>query len=280
MHLRIKYLSNPLAVKILTKSWLGNVALKRRQTEWPLNLQEYRVFSQHREDGIIEYLLDTIGDDIGKFVEFGFAPAENNCLYPAIKRGFSGLFMDASESGCLKAREAYDLLGLERVKTCNAFLNRDNLNDLIRAAGFHGEIDVLSIDVDGNDYWFWEVIDCVDPRIAVVEYNASFGPEATVSIPYDETFVRYKAHDSGFYHGCSLAAIEHLGKQRGYRLVGVDETGVNAFFVKQALCPSVPSRSAKECFRDNRGRVKYKGVQREEQFSAIKDMPLIDVTRH
>jgi hypothetical protein len=277
--LRVNQLLNALAVKILAKSWLGNFALKRRHTEWPLNQQEYRVFSQHREDGIIEFLLDAVDDDLGKFVEFGFAPAENNCLALAIKRGFGGLFMDASDSGCSQARKAYDLLGLERVKTRNAFLTRENLNELISMVGFNGEIDVLSIDVDGNDYWFWECLECVDPRIVVIEYNASFGPQATVSVPYDKSFVRYRAHESGFYHGCSLAALEHLGKQRGYRLVGVDETGVNAFFVKQALCISVPSRTAEECFRDNRGRIKYKGINRDEQFAAIKDMPLIDVTR-
>ena len=130
---------------------------------------------------------------------------------------------------------------------------------------------MLSLDVDGNDYWFWQAIECIDPRIVVIEYNATFGPDAKVSVHYD-------VHGSGFYHGCSLAAIEHLGKLKGYRLVAVDETGVNAFLVKEQLCPSVPTLSAAECFKDNRGRVKYKKVSRAEQFDRIKHLPLIDVT--
>jgi len=160
----------------------------------------------------------------------------------------------------------------------NVFIDKDNVDSLISGAGINGEIDVLSLDVDGNDYWFWQSIESIDPRIVVIEYNATFGPDAKISTPYDPKFVRYDIHSSGFYHGCSLSAIEHLGKLKGYRLVAVDETGVNAFLVKSDLCPEVPTLTATECFKDNRGRVKYKKLSRTEQFNKIKNMPLIDVS--
>ncbi len=271
---------NKLIFKIRTKQLTGKLKVRRKNTNHAINKEEYRVFSQHREDGIIDYLLESIGGDIGKFVEFGFAPDECNCLNLAMNRGFSGLFMDGDKTKCDRGILAYNHLGLENVQIKNTFITSENINSLISDAGYTGEIDVLSLDVDGNDYWFWQTIDCIDPRIVVIEYNATFGPEATVSTPYDSTFVRYDKHSSGFYHGCSLSAIEHLGKQKGYRLVAADETGVNAFLVKDNLCPEVPTLSAKGCFKDNRGRVKYKNLTPEEQFERIKDMPLIDVSRN
>lgn len=267
-----------LVLRIKIKHWLGKLKLKRKNTKWLINEEEYRVFSQHREDGIIDFLLNSINQDIGVFVEFGFAPDQCNCLNLAINRQFSGLFMDGAESKCNNATSAFEQLGLNGIQISNIFINKDNVDSLISDAGINGEIDVLSLDVDGNDYWFWQSIKSIDPRIVVIEYNATFGPDNKVSTPYDPDFVRYDVHSSGFYHGCSLAAIEHLGKLKGYRLVGVDHTGVNAFLVKNDLCSEIPTLTAAECFKDNRGRVKYKKLSRTEQFSQIKDMPLVDVT--
>lgn len=269
---------NKLAYKIKLKQLIGKLKVKRKGADNVLNQQEYRVFSQHREDGVIDYLLNLIDDDIGKFVEFGFAPDECNCLNLVLNRNFSGLFMDGSERKCENAKTAYKQLGLTNVQINNVFIDKDNLNSLISSSGITGEIDVLSLDVDGNDYWFWQAIDCISPRIVVIEYNATFGPDAAVTTPYDANFIRYEVHPSGFYHGTSLAAIEHLGKQKGYRLVGADETGVNAYLVKDGFCSEVPTVSSSDCFKDNRGRVKYKKLSRQQQFEKIKDMPLVDVS--
>ena len=269
---------NKLAYKIKFKQLLGKLKLRRKSAADALNRQEYRVFSQHREDGIIDYLLDLIDDDIGKFIEFGFWPDQCNCLNLAINRRFSGLFIDGSKKRCDDGATAFKQLGLDQVQIKNAFIDRDNLDSLISDSGVTGEIDVLSLDVDGNDYWLWQSIQSASPRIVVIEYNATFGPSAAVSVPYDPTFVRYDVHPSGFYHGCSLAAIEHLGKQMGYRLLGTDETGVNAFLVKNELCAELPTISSVTCFKENRGRVKYKNLSRAQQFEKINDMPLIDVT--
>ena len=271
---------NKLTLKIRAKQLIGFFAPKRRKAEHLINQHEYRVFSQHREDGIIDYLLNSIGQEIGTFVEFGFAPDQCNCLNLAVNRRHSGLFMDGNPAHCSNAIVAFKQLGLKGIEVRNTFINRDNINSLIRDANISGEIDVLSVDVDGNDYWLWQTIDCIEPRIVVIEYNATFGPTKKVSIPYDRDFVRYDAHASGFYHGCSLAAIEHLGKIKGYRLVGVDETGVDAFLVKNELCADIPTLTPEQCFKDNRGRVKYKGIDRKQQFEKIKNMPLVDVSAH
>jgi len=267
-----------LVLKIRFKNLIGKLKVKRKNAISPLNREEYRVFSQHREDGVIDYLLNLIDDDIGKFVEFGFAPDQCNCLNLAVNRSFSGLFMDGAKIKCENAEKVFKKLNLNNIQVKNVFINKDNLDSLISDSGITGEIDVLSLDVDGNDYWFWQVIECITPRVVVIEYNATFGPEAAVTVPYNSEFVRYEVHPSGFYHGSSLAAIEYLGKKKGYRLVGVDETGVNAYLVKDELCPSVPTVTATDCFKDNRGRVKYKKLSRKQQFDRIKEMPLVDVT--
>ena len=91
--------------------------------------------------------------------------------------------------------------------------------------------DVLSVDIDGNDYWVLDALEAVRPRIVVVEYNASFGPERSVTIPYTRAFYGYRAHSSGYYHGASLTALARLGERKGYVLAGCDSRGVNAFLV-------------------------------------------------
>ncbi|MGH2997182.1 MAG: hypothetical protein ACRDM9_12780, partial [Gaiellaceae bacterium] len=97
------------------------------------------------------------------------------------------------------------------------------------------DVDFLSLDIDGNDYWVWQAISAAEPRVVAIEYNASFGPERSVIVPYKDGFDRYREHVSGFYHGASLAALTKLGAEKGYALAGCDSRGANAFFVRREL---------------------------------------------
>ena len=237
---------------------------------------EYRVFSQHREDGIIDYLLESLGIDTGTFVEFGFSAAQCNCLNIALNRKFTGTFIDGSQKKCRMAKQAFRWLGLKNVQVIHSFLTAENLNTVIADCGAPLEVDVLSIDVDGNDYWFWSELIATSAKIVVIEYNASFGSRLSVTVPYDPDFRRYEKHHSGFYHGASLRALEHLGRKKGYRLVACDATGVNAFFLRDDLCTEVTETlSVQEAFRENRGRVKYKGVSQKKQLEIIRDLDLV-----
>jgi hypothetical protein len=158
-----------------------------------------------------------------------------------------------------------------------AFLTRENLNELLARHGFADELDVLSIDVDGNDAWLLEIV-AARPRLAVIEYNASFGPERAVTVPYDPDFRRYAAHESGFYYGASLAALERIAARRGYRLVATDPSGVNAFFLRNDLdAPGIPTLPASRAFRPNRGRVRHKKLSTEAQFELIANLPLVEI---
>lgn len=267
-----------LATKIWLKKQVGRFKVRRKNAASAFHRLEYRVISQHREDGIIDHLLDSVGIKDGLFVEFGFWPDECNCLNLVLNRNFSGLFIDGSESNCQRARDAFRWLGKSSIKIAHSFVTAENINSLISEQGINGEIDILSVDIDGNDYWLWQAINVVNPRIVVVEYNASFGDERAISVPYDPEFVRYEKHSSGFYHGASLAALNNLAKEKGYQLVGCDFTGVNAFFVRHDLMTDqLQAMTVKEAYMENRGRVKYKGVSTAQQFEAVKDMPFAEI---
>ena len=267
-----------VALRIRIKQMIGRLKIRRRFEALPINRREYRVFSQHREDGIIDHLLESIGVDSGTFVEFGFSAEQCNCLNLAVNRKFTGVFVDGSPKKCAAAKRAYRWLRLKNVQVLHSFLTTENLNSVITGSGIPNDVDVLSIDVDGNDYWFWSGLEAISAKIVVIEYNASFGSQLCVTVPYDPEFIRYEKHSSGFYHGASLRALEYLGKQKGYRLVACDATGVNAFFLRDDLCSAaIETLSVKEAFRENRGRVKYKGVSQAKQLELIRDMDLVVV---
>jgi hypothetical protein len=237
----------------------------------------WRRYSQHGEDGIILHLLNHIAARDGSFVEFGFAASECNCLNLALRHRFHGLFLDGDEKRCALGRALFRRLKRPGVIVEQAFLTRENLNDILARHGYAREIDVLSIDVDGNDAWLFEIV-AARPRLVVIEYNASFGPERAVTVPYDPNFRRYAAHESGFYYGASLAALERLAGRRGYRLVATDPSGVNAFFLRTDLgVPEIPTLSAAQAFRPNRGRVRHKQLATEAQFALIAHLALVEV---
>lgn len=268
-----------LAIRIWIKKLIGGLKIRRSGADQAIHRTEYRVISQHREDGIIDHLLNHVGVADGVFVEFGFWPDECNCLNLSLNRDFNGLFIDGSADNCDRARDAYSWLGKPDLKIVESFVTAQNINQLITDSGIGGEIDVLSVDIDGNDYWLWSAIDVVHPRIVVVEYNASFGDKKSITIPYDPEFDRYRKHASGFYHGASLAALRQLGLQKGYQLVGCDFTGVNAFFVRNdLLSEDLKVLSVEQAYMENRGRVKYKKLSTAEQFKQIEDQPFVEIS--
>lgn len=98
-----------------------------------------------------------------------------------------------------------------------------------------GEIDLLSIDVDGNDYWFWKGLNVVQPRVVVVEYNHLLGPTDALSVPYRDDFIAEFSEYGSDYAGASLMAFIVLARQKGYRYIGSNAIGTNAFFVRSSI---------------------------------------------
>jgi len=190
---------------------------------------EFKVYSQHGEDGILLYIFSRIGTTSRTFVEFGIQDGrECNSANLSINYGWNGLLMDCDKDCIDKAREYYS--SMPRVNVERHFITAENINDILIDNKMRGEIDLLSIDIDGNDYWVFKAITTVRPRVVVIEYNAVLGTDKSLTIEYDPNFV-IQEH----YYGASLTALTKLANSKGYKLVGCESSGVNAFFVKEEL---------------------------------------------
>lgn len=249
-----------------------------------LSGHEFKVYSQWGEDGILQYLIRAVRVPRPIFVEFGVENyTEANTRFLLLNNNWSGLIIDGSEKN-IQAVRGESLYWRHNLKAVCSFITRENINGLIRDNGLSGDIGLLSIDIDGNDYWVWESIDVVSPAIVVVEYNARFGPERAVTVPYDPSFVRHQAHHSCIYYGASLAALVRLGKRKGYAFVGSNSAANNAFFVRRDLLPAelperTPAEEWRQCLfretRDQNGRLIF--LSPDEEKALLAPLELVEV---
>lgn len=193
---------------------------------------EFRGFSQWGEDGILDWLVERLPGIPESFIEFGVENyRESNTRLLLWLRNWRGLVIDGSPANIADIRRQeiswrFDLMAIQ------AFIDRDNINDLLSSGKLGPEIGILSIDIDGNDYWIWKCIHAVSPIIVVCEYNAVLGDLRRLTIPYRADFDRSRAHYSNLYFGASVNALIELGKEKGYSFVGTNSNGCNAFFVR------------------------------------------------
>ncbi len=251
----------------------------------PLERAEFRVFSQFGDDGIIQYVLQRLDLPPGerRFVEFGVESyAEANTRFLLLNDNWSGLVMDGSEEW-MAALRAEDLYWRHELTALGRFITRENINALLEEAGFTGRIGLLSVDIDGNDYWVWEAITAVEPALVIVEYNSLFGSRAAVTIPYQADFMRNAAHHSNLYWGASLAALCHLAEKKGYVWIGCNSAGNNAYFIRFEqshlfICPKLPDEFVAAKFREARdadGRLSY--LNADAGFTLISQLPVWNV---
>jgi hypothetical protein len=142
--------------------------------------------------------------------------------------GWRGVFIEEDPAAYGTLAERYRHVA--GVNTVDAYLEPQNVEGLLLSAGVPEDVDVLSIDVDGNDYYLWEALELIRPRLVVIEYNASLDPRVPLVQPYAP-----EGPDGTTFFGASLAALEALGHRKGYRLVHTELAGVNAFFVRADL---------------------------------------------
>lgn len=247
---------------------------------------EFSIYSQFGEDGILQYLIRHVKLPDTTFVEVGVGNyRESNTRFLLENNNWRGIAINGDDSHARfilgsKLAWRYD------IEPVQAFVTRDNINQLITDNGYAGEIGLLSIDVDGVDYWLWDAVTEVTPAIVVMEFNALFGPDATVTVPYDPSFVDSEAHWSQAYFGTSLGALVHLAKERGYRFVGCCSNAANAFFVHDSLAddalPEVTSQEAWRAPRFLTTRNPDGTLSRirsiEQRLETIRDLPVVDVS--
>lgn len=244
---------------------------------------EFKVSSQWGEDGIIEHLVRNVPIAHEIFVEFGVQDyREANTRFLLTNRNWAGLVIDGSPENIAAVKQDSIYWRFNLKGECS-FVTRENIDSIIAGQGISGDIGLLSVDIDGNDYWVWEAIHRVSPRVVVAEYNALFGATAAVSVPYDPAFQRNKAHYSNLYWGCSLGALVHLGKVKGYTFVGCNSGGNNAFFVRNDVLGPLPARELPGAFRPAKFRESRNAdgslsfLEPAAAMAAIGHLPLKDV---
>jgi hypothetical protein len=242
----------------------------------------FKVFSQWDEDGIIQYLISHVRIENPTFIEFGVENyEESNTRFLLLNNHWQGMVLDACPADIEYIRSdrihwQYDL----QVK--KAWITRENIDSLVAEAGFGEDLGLLSIDLNGNDYWVWQAIESVRPRIAIVEYNSLLGLDP-ICVPYKDDFDRTAAHPSNLYYGSSLAALHRLAQSKGYILVGSNIWGHNAFFVRSDVAGELQGLEPVQAYvaskfreaRDEAGSLTY--TRGEDRFRLIEHLPVINV---
>ncbi len=259
-------------------------ALNENKKSKHLKDYEFKIFSQWGEDGIIQRLTKVVEIKEKTFIEFGVEDFfESNCRFLLMKDNWSGFVIDSS-SGNIKRLKKSHFFWKYHLGAIDAFITRENINHLLAKSGFNEDLGILSIDLDGNDYFILEAINLFKPRILVCEYNAVFGAVRKISVPYEREFSRTKKHYSNLYWGASLAAISYLANKRGYLLVGINTTGSNAFYVRKDLLNDdlevliaeqayVPSKFRES--KDVQGGLTY--ISGDDRLNLIKGLPVLNV---
>lgn len=250
----------------------------------PLSRYELKVWSQHGQDGIIQYLIRKFDITTRSFIEFGASNyRESNTRFLLFHNSWKGLIFDGDAAN-MTAIASMEESSRRDLTFKQAFITAENINDLITSAGFSGQIGLLSIDIDGNDFWVWKNLTAVQPAIVICEFNYIFGPDRAVTVPYHADFFRTSAHHSNLYFGASLRALIKLADEKGYLFVGHTETGNDAFFVKRSIAANhgvfhhAPVDFSSLRFsesRDESGHLTF--LRGDEAFREIAHLPLIDV---
>lgn len=193
----------------------------------------FKVFSQFEEDGLILFILAVIGVKHQRFIEIGSDDGLNsNCANLALNFSWTGLFIDANAQSISRGRYFYKRYPNpygDKPVFHEGKVTRENINSIIQQHGFAGEIDLLSIDIDGNDYWIWDALKVVSPRIVIIETHIIYGDKDIV-VPYDPNYVFPGRHPQ--YHGASPIAMVKLARKKGYRLIGANQLGFNFIFLR------------------------------------------------
>ena len=230
--------------------------LAERRSDLPELIDvEFRCHSQNGEDGILLYIFCLISPTNRRVIEICAGNGiECNAANLIVNHGWSGLLFDGDPAEVAVGKAFYATCRTTFIappRFQQAWITAENVNGLVIDHGFSGPVDLLSLDLDGNDYWIWKALDCIEPRVVVLEFNAACGPRESVAMSYDPDF-RLDLTRQPYRCGASLPAFAKLARAKGYRLVGVQSLGFNAFFVRDGVGEDVlPAVSAQQCYDRN-----------------------------
>lgn len=237
----------------------------------PFDDVEFSVYSQAGEDGILVYIFALIGTTNKVAVEIGAGNGvENNTANLIIHHGWTGYLFDADPDRVQTAREFYGRIRQTSLWppaiTCSR-VTPASVDEVVRGAGATGPVDLFSLDIDGIDYWVWEALTVIEPRVVVVEFNNLWPASAAMTVPNDPDFrAEYNSRYGADYSGATLGAFVKLATRKGYRLVGCQRYGFNAFFVRNGigedLLPAVdPATCLTHPFAEHARTVRQPGIR-------------------
>lgn len=233
----------------------------------------FRVFSQFEEDGKLLFIFSVLGMTNKTFVEFGSDDGVNsNSANLYFHHGWTGLYMDGNPKAIERGKRffsKYPHPHMHPPKFVCSYINRENINRLLFEAGMTGEIGLLSIDIDGNDYWVWDSIEIIKPQVVIIETHNEFGLNDIV-VPYDADYVYPGKHP--VYHGASPTAMTKLAKKKGYRLVGANELGYNFIFIKNGLAEDLIPEVTPESLLHHPS-----NMEARKRFEEVKDWEYVNV---
>jgi hypothetical protein len=237
--------------------------------------QRFGVLSQNEEDGLVLALARELGPGDRRFVEIGCSDHGWNTGFLAEECGWTGLMVDSDAAAVDATRLRF---GTGRVRAVAAFITPETIDAFLAEHGFVGEFDLLSIDVDGSDYWLLEAL-TARPRLVIVEYNAVFGSDRAVVVPYSAGRVWDAAAREYRYYGASLRAMQRLGARKGYRLVAIEPDSANAFLLRDDVAPAIPAVDPAAVFRPQGKYVAAEQRRTIDVFQTLADegLPLLDV---
>lgn len=262
---------------MLSELWRSNARELRGR---PISDFGFSAYSQTDEDGILLYLFSVVGATSRLVVEICAGDGmECNAANLILNHGWHALLVDGEPRHIVTAGQFYARSRRTRIfppKIVQAWITRDSVNQVIRDGGFSGEIDLLSLDLDGVDYWIWEAITAVSPRVVVLEYQDILGPDRLWTVPYADDFVASAHSMTGAmpnFAGASLGAFTKLAHSKGYRLIGVNRYGYNAFFMRNDVgFEQFPEILVADCFSHPKT---LEGMA--SRFPLVANMPWVEI---
>jgi len=244
---------------------------------------EFQVYSQWGEDGIIDWLINKFPEIPKSFLEIGTENyKESNTRFLLVNKNWDGFLIEADKVA-VKDIKSQRVFWKHNLKIENKFITKDNINTIIKKINIPKKIGLLSLDVDGVDYWIMNNLSVLEPSIIVCEYNSLFGQKKSVTVPYKKNFIRSEEHYSNLYYGASIKAFVELMKKKNYFLIGTNSAGNNAFFLKKNLFNKINKLiSEKKIFvskfresRDSNGKLTF--LDKKKSLELIKDKFIIDL---
>ena len=278
-----KVFNDEVQKELVIKAKLLSLKNKNLKKIKDLSEVEFQVYSQWGEDGIIDWLVNKSPDIPKSFLEIGTENyKESNTRFLLINKNWDGFIIEADKSS-VKDIKSQRIYWRHNLTIENTFISQNNINTIIKKNNIPRKLGLLSLDIDGVDYWILKKLSVLDPSIIICEYNSLFGQKKAITVPYKNNYIRSNEHFSNLFYGASIRAFINLLKKRNYFFIGTNSAGNNAFFVKQNIWKKInklitDKKIFESKFRESRnsnGKLTF--LNKKKSLQLIKNKIVIDL---